>query len=189
VHCFFCRLARQEVSLPKPSASAGAQVGTVSAISSFFLTGSVVSSANWTVLPKYFSSLTVGLWAISFHVRLGFFCGRRIAMPASETPPSLELKNFVCVAFGLPRVTDQPTMVPSRGTPPGLLALPTLTWKPVVRLTARQGLPGQLATVGGLVVPITPTSVILAGAAAGSASATRTPAAVNVLIPSLMPAL
>ena len=46
------RLARQEVSLPKPSASAGAQVGTVSAITSPFFTGIVVSSGNWAVLPK-----------------------------------------------------------------------------------------------------------------------------------------
>jgi hypothetical protein len=53
-----------------------------------------------------------------------------------------------------------------------------LTWKPVVRLTARHGsvgpLPGQLGTVAGVVVPITPTSVSVAGATAGSTSANAT---------------
>ena len=39
VHWLFGRLARQEVSLPKPSASAGAHEGTVSAMTSPFLTG------------------------------------------------------------------------------------------------------------------------------------------------------
>ena len=65
VHCALERLARHEVSLPKLSASAGAQVGTVRAISSPFLTGIVVGSGNWAVWPKYFSSFTVGPWAIS----------------------------------------------------------------------------------------------------------------------------
>ena len=45
--------------------------------------------------------------------------------------------------------------------------VPTLTWKPVVRLTARHGVPGQLATVAGLVVPSTPTSVELRGRRGG----------------------
>src|SRR6185437_15653386 len=102
-------------------------------------------------------------------------------MPASDSPPSLELKNLIWVEFGLPRVTVQPTIEPSRGTPIGFLTVPTLTWKPVVRLTARHGLPGQLATVGGVVVPITPISASFAGAAAGIASASTAVAAVNVL--------
>ena len=45
-----------------------------------------------------------------------------------------------------------------------------MTWKPVVRLTARHGLPGQLGTVAGVVAPMTPTSLSVAGASAGSAS-------------------
>ena len=61
----FGRLARHEVSLPKPSASAGAHEGTVSATMSPFLTGIVVSSGNCAVLPKYGCSLTSGLWATS----------------------------------------------------------------------------------------------------------------------------
>ena len=41
-------------------------------------------------------------------------------MPASETPPSLGLKNLICVALGLLSVIVQATIVPSRGTPIGL---------------------------------------------------------------------
>ena len=51
-HCLRSRLARQEVSLPKPRASAGAQVGTVSAMMSPLRTAIVRSSGNCTVLPK-----------------------------------------------------------------------------------------------------------------------------------------
>jgi hypothetical protein len=65
---------------------------------------------------------------------------------------------------------------------------PTLTWKPLVRLTAKQGLPGQLATVAGVVVPISPISESFAGAAAGIASASRVPTTVMVLILLLMSA-
>src|SRR6185312_9975644 len=92
-------------------------------------------------------------------------------MPASEGPPSLALKNLICVALGLPSVIVQATTEPLRGTLSGLRTFATLTWKPVVRLTARHGLVGQLGTVTGLVAPITPTSLSVAGAAAGSASA------------------
>jgi hypothetical protein len=45
----------------------------------------------------------------------------------------------------------------------------TLTWKPVVRLTARHGLAGQLGVVSGVVGGITPTSVIVAPARPGTA--------------------
>jgi hypothetical protein len=69
-------------------------------------------------------------------------------------------------------VIVQATIEPARGVLRGLRVRPTLTWKPVVRLTARQGLAGQLGTVAGLVVPSTPTSLSVAGAAAGTASAT-----------------
>src|SRR5277367_510548 len=107
-------------------------------------------------------------------------------MPAVEGPPSLALKNLICVAFGLPRSIDQATIVPARGAVCGLCTVPTFTWKPVVRLTARQGLPGQLGTVSGFVVGgITPTSVSVACEPAGSISTsarlTRT-AAVDVRI-------
>ena len=89
-------------------------------------------------------------------------------MPAVEGPPSLALKNLIWVAFGLPRSIDQATTVPARGAATGLCVVPTFTWKPVVRLTARQGLPGQLGTVSGLVVGgITPTSVSVACGARG----------------------
>src|SRR5205807_6035627 len=57
------RLARHEVSLPSPTASAGAQVGTLSATTSPFLATSERSSGNCTVWPKYGVSLTTGLEA------------------------------------------------------------------------------------------------------------------------------
>ena len=66
-------------------------------------------------------------------------------MPASAAPPSLALKNLICVAFGLPSVIVQATIdAGSRARSSGSRSLPTLTWKPVVRLTARHGLAGQL---------------------------------------------
>src|ERR1700732_269605 len=125
-HPFRGRLARQEVSLPKPSASAGAHEGTLRPMTSPFLTGIVVSSGNWAVFPKYGSSFTSGLEAISLYVRFGFFCGRRIAMPASAMPPSFPSKNLICVAVGLPSEIVQATIVPSRGTERGLRDAATL---------------------------------------------------------------
>src|SRR3981081_2386433 len=92
-------------------------------------------------------------------------------MPASATPPSVPSKNFICVAVGLPSEIVQATIVPSRRTLTGFFAEPTLAWKPVVRLTARQGVAGQLGVVTGLVAAGTPTSLSVAGAAAGSARA------------------
>src|SRR5207302_105214 len=50
------------------------------------------------------------------------------------------------------------------------------------RLTARQGLPGQLGTVGGVVAGSTPTSVSVAGATAGSASASARAADTAVMM-------
>src|ERR1700684_371525 len=88
-------------------------------------------------------------------------------MPASATPPSLALKNLTCVAFGLPSVIVQPRAEPSVGAFSSVVFVATLTWKPVVRLTARHGLAGQLGTVSGVVAGITPTSAIVAGAMAG----------------------
>ena len=89
-------------------------------------------------------------------------------MPASAGPPSLALKNLICVALGLPSVIVQATIVPACGARSrALCASPTLTWKPVVRLTARHGLAGQLGTVAGRRRGITPTSVSVAGATAG----------------------
>ena len=103
-------------------------------------------------------------------MRFGFFSARRIESPASASPPSLALKNLICVALGLPSVIVQATTVPARGALISVVFVPTLTWKPVVRLTARHGLAGQLGTVSGLVVGgITPTSAIVAGATAGMA--------------------
>src|SRR5213080_2149158 len=113
---------------------------------------------------------------MSLNVRLGLGCARRIAIAASEAPPSLALKNLIWLALGLASVIVQATIEPLRGANDSLVCLPTLAWKPVVRLTARHGVPGQLGTVGGLVVPSTPTSKSVAIAAAGSASATSSPA-------------
>ena len=48
--------------------------------------------------------------------------------------------------------------------------------KPVVRLTARHGVVGQLGTVGGVVAGSTPTSVSVAGEPAGSARHSARPA-------------
>src|SRR5579875_1806979 len=89
-------------------------------------------------------------------------------MPASAGPPSLVLRYLIWVALGLPSVISHATIVPARGALSGLRTLPTLTWKPVVRLTASQGLPGQLGTLAGVVVPMLPTSVSVAGATPGS---------------------
>src|SRR5665811_2411039 len=89
-------------------------------------------------------------------------------MPASAGPPSLALKNLIWVAFGLPSVIVQATTVPVRTALSGLRLVATLTWKPVVRLTARHGVAGQLGTVAGVVVPMTPISARVAGAAAGT---------------------
>src|ERR1017187_3721908 len=92
-------------------------------------------------------------------------------MPASAVPPSLALKKRIWVVVGLPSWIVQATMEPARGVLSGLWTAPTLTWKPVVRLTARQGVAGELATVAGVVAGITPTSASVAGAAAGSSRA------------------
>src|SRR5579862_312582 len=120
---------------------------------------------------------------MSLYVRFGFFCGRKTAMPAVEGPPSLVLKNLICVALGLPRMIVQATIVPERGAERMLVAEPTLTWKPVVRLTARHGLPGQLGTVAGVVAPMIPTSLRVAGARAGSASsASAVPPRIAVIL-------
>src|ERR1039457_4347608 len=92
-------------------------------------------------------------------------------MPAAEGPPSLALKNLIWVALGLPSEIVQATIVPARGAESRLWVVETFTWKPVVRLTARHGVAGQLGTVSGLVVAgITPTSVSVAGATAGRRS-------------------
>src|SRR5256884_2211985 len=108
---------------------------------------------------------------MSLNVRLGLGCARRIAIAASEAPPSLALKNLIWLALGLASVIVQATIEPLRGANDSLVCLPTLSWKPVVRLTARHGLPGQLGTVGGVVAPITPSSASVAGATAGSTRA------------------
>src|ERR1700685_2239017 len=92
-------------------------------------------------------------------------------MPAVGGPPSLVLKYLIWVALGLPRSIVHATIVPARGADRRLVAVATFTWKPVVRLTAKHGVAGQLGTVSGLVVGgITPTSVSVAGATAGRAS-------------------
>ena len=99
------------------------------------------------------------------------FCGASTAIPASAGPPSLVLKYLICAVVGLASVIVHATIEPSRGTFIGLWVVPTLTWKPVVRLTARHGLAGQLGTAGVLASPTTPISASVAGATAGIASA------------------
>ena len=51
-----------------------------------------------------------------------------------------------------------------------LRAVPTLTWKPVVRVRARQGLAGQLGVVAGVVAGMTPTSASVASEPLGTTS-------------------
>src|SRR5690242_9254057 len=97
-------------------------------------------------------------------------------MPASAAPPSLALKNLIWVALGLPRLTVQATIEPALGTLVSVVLVATLTWKPVVRLTARHGLAGQLGVVSGVVGGITPTSVMVAVARPGTASSRARPA-------------
>src|SRR5947209_20042075 len=98
VHLARGRLARQETSLPKPRARAGAQVGTVRAIRLPFLTGIVWVRANWAVIPKYAWSGTTGLWASRRKWR--FAPPRRTAIPAEADPPSLASKKAICFLFG-----------------------------------------------------------------------------------------
>src|ERR1700739_3476365 len=91
-------------------------------------------------------------------------------MPASAGPPSLVLKYLTWVELGLPSWIVHATIDPARGADRMFVVLPTLTRTPVVRLTARHGLPGQLGTVAGVVAPITPTSLRVAPESEGSAS-------------------
>src|ERR1700676_5604592 len=105
-------------------------------------------------------------------------------MPASPTAPSVALENLIWVALGLPSMIVQATIVPSRGAITRLCVLPTFTWKPVVRLTARHGVAGQLGTVAGLVVGgITPTSLSVAEEPAGRTRASTRPAKIGAQIP------
>ena len=64
---------------------------------------------------------------------------------AVASPPRFWLKNLVCLAPGSLRVIDHATMRPSCGMTSTERLSPSLAWKPVVRLIARQGLPGQAA--------------------------------------------
>src|SRR5687767_10096112 len=85
------REARQEVSPPRPVASAGAHVGTVRATIEFFLTLIEDSSGNWTVWPRNGSSITTGDCATTRPNRR--LPGRRIDRPAEGGPPRRWLKN------------------------------------------------------------------------------------------------
>jgi len=62
-----------------------------------------------------------------------------------------------------------------------LLFASTLTWNPVVRLTAKHEGVGQLGTVAGVVAGITPTSVRVASEPAGMASTSPQPSTIVVM--------
>jgi hypothetical protein len=68
-------------------------------------------------------------------------------------------------------VIVQATILPALAIVSGAESDPTLAWKPVVRLTARQGLLGQLGAVGEVVLAFRPTSSNVAFATVGSAKA------------------
>ena len=101
-------------------------------------------------------------------------CGLRTAIAAEAVPPSLVLKYLIWVALGLPSEIVHATTVPLRGAATRLRVLPTFTWKPVVRVTARHDV-GQLGVVGGVVAGITPTSESVASAPMGSARVNAAP--------------
>ena len=107
------RLARHDVSAPRPTASAGAHVGTVRATSQPFLTGIVLSSGNWTVVPKYGVSVCGSLCPTTRARSL--LPVRRTVSWALASPPSLLSKKAVCFAPGLPSEMVQATMRPSAG--------------------------------------------------------------------------
>ena len=89
--------------------------------------------------------------------------------PASATPPSLALKNLIWVAFGLPSVIVQATIVPLRGALSGLLARADLDLEAGRAADGQaRGCRGSWGRWPGVVAPITPTSVSVAGATAGS---------------------
>ena len=97
---------------------------------------------------------------------------RRIAMPASEAPPSLALKNLIWVAFGLPSVIVQATIVPLRG------ALSEVVGGADLDLEAGRAADGQARGCRGSSArsrawsrAITPTSVSVAGASRRAAPA------------------
>src|SRR5260370_21161169 len=105
-------------------------------------------------------------------------------MPADAGPPSLVLKNWICLAVGLPSSIVHATILPGRGTDSGARVVPTLAWKPVVRLIARHGLVGQLGGIAGAVVEVgmTPSSVSMPSDAAGAPRTPPPPAPLSLAI-------
>ena len=120
------RLARQTLSRGRPSASAGAQVGTVSATIEPLTTGIVVVSGNWVVVPNHGVSGTSGLWPST---RPKYRSpDLSTVMPACEAPPRFSSKNACCFLPGLPRLIVHATIRPSRGTTNMFLVAPMRVW-------------------------------------------------------------
>src|SRR3712207_943194 len=69
--------------------------------------------------------------------------GRRTEMRTRAVPPAWRLKKPIWVALGRPRRSVNATTRPVPGAANMLREVPALTWKPVVRVTARQGLLGH----------------------------------------------
>ena len=107
------RLARHDVSAPRPTASAGAHVGTVSATTHPFLTTIDLSSGNCTVVPKNGVSFCGSPCATARERSLRR--GLRIVICACASPPSFSLKKATCLAPGLPSEIVQATMRPLLG--------------------------------------------------------------------------
>ena len=110
MHMPFALLARQEVSGPTPTASAGAQVRTVSATIQPFSTGIERERANCTVWPKYGLSFWGSPCAITRARSLRR--GRRIVICAIDSPPSRLSKNAIWRFPGRARVIVQATTRP-----------------------------------------------------------------------------
>ena len=120
------RLARHEVSAPRPTASAGAHVGTVSATTQPFLTGIDFASGNCTVRAEEGVSFCGSPWPTARERSLRR--GLRIVSCAWDSPPSLSLKKAVCFLPGLPSPIVQATMLPSLGIVIRRGSVPILAW-------------------------------------------------------------
>ena len=55
-------------------------------------------------------SATTGLWAVIVPNRCS--AGLNTVMPADGAPPSVVLKNLICLSVGAPSVTYQATILP-----------------------------------------------------------------------------
>ena len=107
-------------------------------------------------------------------------------MPACAGPPRFSSKYSRCLGSGVPSAIDQATILPSAGATNSLRLPSTRVWNAVVREITSHGLVGQLGTAA---VATSPTSMILAEAAPGSASAAASAAKRSRVKVPCMPAL